>query len=134
MQSTAKLISGYWDAMNSNDWQSVADTYLATDFVCLWPQSSEALRGREDFVRVNAGFPGQGGWRFEVISLVAEKNKAVSDVRVTHPDIETVHRVITFHDVVGGGITKQTEFWPDPYPVPEWRKGMLVVDPETALF
>lgn len=133
-QSTAKVIFDYWDAMNSNDWQSVADIYLAADFICLWPQSSEVLSGRDDFVRVNSAFPGQGGWRFEIISVTADAAKAASDVRVTNCDLAITVRVITFHEIVDGQIAKQTEFWPDPYLVPDWRKGMLAVDPDMAQF
>lgn len=120
--------------MNSNDWQTVANEYLATDFICLWPQSSEILRGRDDFLRVNASFPGQGGWRFEIVSLVAEADKAASDTRITQADLGITARAITFHEIAGGLIMKQNEFWPDPYPVPDWRKAMLTVDPDTARF
>ncbi|MDO5706801.1 MAG: hypothetical protein Q4G49_17245 [Paracoccus sp. (in: a-proteobacteria)] len=38
------LIRDFWTAMNGNDWQAVADAFLADDFIGLWPQSSEVIR------------------------------------------------------------------------------------------
>lgn len=130
----ARLISDFWQAMNGNDWGSVADRFLAEDFVALWPLSAEVIEGREQFAHINGAFPGQGGWRFELVSLLAQNDEAVSDIRVTQPDLQVVVRVITFHRIENGLIAQQTEFWPDPYPVPDWRKGMLTVDPERARY
>lgn len=123
------LIRDFWAAMNGNDWRAVAARFLADDFEGLWPQSSEVIAGRDAFARVNGAFPGQGGWRFQIVSLLADGDRAVSDVRVTQDELAVIARAITFHDLRDGQIRRQTEFWPDAYPVPDWRAGLLIVDP-----
>lgn len=131
---TEKLIRDFWAAMNSNDWAGVAARFLGDDYVAVMPQSGEVLRGAADFIRLNRAFPGQGDWRFEVMSVVADGDRVVSDVRITNPPLDVTARVIAFHDLAGDRIARQTEFWPDPYPVPEWRQGMLATDPDLARF
>lgn len=126
------LIREFWASMNGNDWRAVAARFLAEDFEGLWPQSSEVIAGRDAFAQVNGAFPGQGGWRFQIVSLLADGGRAVSDTRVTQPDLGFVARAITFHDITDGLIRRQTEFWPDAYPVPDWRAGLLIVDPSRA--
>ncbi|AUH34521.1 nuclear transport factor 2 family protein [Paracoccus tegillarcae] len=134
MSPEARLVRDFWQAMNANDWAGVAERYLAHDFTGLWPQSAEIIDGRDQFVAVNGAFPGQGGWQFEVITLLSEGEQVVSDTRVTQLDLQIVARVITFHRIRNGLIAQQTEFWPDPYPVPEWRSGLLATDPQAARF
>lgn len=128
------LIRDYWTAMNGNDWQAVADHFLSEDFIGLWPQTGEVIRGRADFVRVNAAFPGQKGWLFEVMAIAGDSSLVASDVRVMNHGIDAQARALTFHDIADGRITRQVEFWPDPYPVPDWRPGLLTVDSDLARF
>ncbi|MDO5614141.1 MAG: nuclear transport factor 2 family protein [Paracoccus sp. (in: a-proteobacteria)] len=146
----AALVRAFWSAMNGNDWGAVAERFLAPDFTAFWPQSAEVIEGRDAFARINAAFPGQGGWRFQIVSLLADSAdstapdavspgngdniRVVTDTRITQADHNITARVITFHDIAGGLIRRQTEFWPDPYPVPEWRRGMLTLDPQRARF
>lgn len=131
-ENPATLVKDFWMAMNGNDWRAVAGRFLAHDFVGLWPQSSEVIDGPEDFIRVNGAFPGQGGWRFEIISLTSEDIRVVSDTRVSHAGLGITARAITFHQISEGKIRQQNEFWPDTYPVPEWRQGLLRIDPDAA--
>lgn len=130
--SAGATVRAFWEAMNGNDWAGVAARFLAPGFTAIWPQSGEVIEGAADFAKVNAAFPGQGGWRFEVIEVVEQGDRAVSDVRVTNGG--TVARVVTFHEVADGRIRAQREFWPDAYPVPDWRLGLLRVDPDRAAF
>lgn len=126
-------VAAFWQAMGSNDWAAVAARHLTPDFVLTYPQTGEIIEGQEGFARLNGAFPGQGGWRFEMVSLVAEATRAVSDMRVTHDTLGFAARAMTFHDVAGGLIRRQTEFWPEPYPVPEWRAGMFPRGPGMAI-
>lgn len=129
-----QLVRDYWQAMNGNDWGAVAQRFLAPDYRCVWPQSAEVILGRDGFARVNGAFPGQGGWRFQVIALTGDDDSIASDTRITQPDLGITARAVTFHQVANGLIVQQTEFWPEPYDVPEWRKGMTRVDPAQARF
>lgn len=127
-------VRAFWQAMNGNDWAAVAGRFLAPGFTLTWPQTGEVIDSPAEFVAVNAAFPGQGGWRFELIALTGGGDEAASDTRITHPGLGITARALTFHCLQGRLIAAQTEFWPDPYPVPEWRRGLLAVDRNRARF
>jgi ketosteroid isomerase-like protein len=118
-EGTARaLVERFWRAMGTNDW-SAAGALLHDDFVLEWPQSGERLRGRESFVAVNAHYPAAGPWRFTVHRVVAEADRAVSDVGVT--DGAVVARAVSFFELRDGLVWRMTEFWPDPFPPAGWR-------------
>lgn len=104
--------------MNTNDFRA-ASNWLAEDFVCVWPQSNEIIRGRENFTAINQAYPAEGKWRFDVQEIVVDGNRVVSDVLVTDGNIKA--RAITFHNVSNGLIRSQKEFWPDEFAAPDWR-------------
>ena len=114
-----KLVIKYWEVMNSNDFVE-ASKLLSEDFECHWPQSSEILKGRENFVHINTYYPAEGRWEFKINQIVAEGNRIVTDVSIT--DGVTDFRAITFSIIEGGFIKKQIEYWPYNYPAPEWSK------------
>ena len=114
-----KLVKKYWEVMNSNDFTEVSKL-LSNDFICHWPQSSELIRGRENFAQINSAYPVNNRWVFIVNQIVSEKNRIVTDVSVRDEEIE--FKVITFFFIENGFIKKQIEYWPDNYPAPEWRK------------
>ncbi|MCD6160782.1 MAG: nuclear transport factor 2 family protein [candidate division Zixibacteria bacterium] len=117
---TAKeVVLAYWKAMEGNDFYK-ASVCLSEDFECYWPQSSELIISRENFAEMNTNYPANGTWRFNINSVVCEGNQEVSDVDITDSIVSA--RAITFHTVENGLITKQTEFWPDNYDAPEWRR------------
>lgn len=105
--------------MQTNDFQA-AGAFLHDDYLLEWPQSGERIRGRDNFVLINTQYPAHGRWEFTVQRLLAEGDEVVSDVSVTDSVIQA--RVITFSTVREGEIVRQTEFWPDPFDPPEWRK------------
>ncbi|UXI04616.1 nuclear transport factor 2 family protein [Photobacterium sp. TY1-4] len=114
-----EVVIAYWESMQSNDFAKASE-WLAEDFECFWPQSSELIVGRENFAAINSYYPADGEWVFTINAAVAEHDTVVTDVSVT--DGVRQDRVITFHTVKDGFIRKQAEFWPDDYPAPEWRK------------
>lgn len=116
--SAAGIVTGFWAAMNSNDFAAAA-SWLHEDFVLEWPQSAERVRGRANFSALNSAYPAAGPWRFTINRLVSDGALVVTDVSVT--DGVTFARAITFSEVRDGLIRRQTEYWPDPFPAPEWR-------------
>jgi ketosteroid isomerase-like protein len=114
-----KTIADFWDAMGSNDF-TFASKYLHADFEYYMPQTREYLRGRANFVALNAGYPADGKWLFSVQSIISDGISAVSDVEITDGVMEA--RAITFHTLHDGLILRQKEYWPDNYSAPEWRK------------
>lgn len=116
--SPKQVVRNFWQAMNSNDFAKASE-WLSHDFKCYWPQSSELIEGKANFVAINDNYPCNGKWQFVINSIVSECNDVVTDVSIT--DGVQKARAITFHLVEEGKIVKQKEFWPDDYPAPEWR-------------
>jgi len=116
------VVHEYWRLMATNDFVSVADV-LAPEFACDWPQTNERIRGAVNFARMNAEYPSQGPWRFEIHRIVASTNAAVSDVSVT--DGVQSARAVSFFTVREGKITHITEFWPEPYAAPANRAHLV---------
>ena len=129
-----EIVRGFWDAMRVNDFDAAAHRWMSPDYVGLWPQTAEVIRGPESYARVNNAFPGKGDWKFDEMSLLADGPRVVTDMRISNATLEVSIRCITFHDIADGQIVRQTEFWPDSYPVPAWRIGILEVDPLTAIW
>lgn len=129
---SSDIVRSFWEAMRSNDFTAAAQRWFAPDYIGLWPQTAEVIRGPGDYARVNNLFPGRGDWGFEEISLLTEGPRVVTDMRITNRPLEILIRCLTFHETRDGLITRQTEFWPEDYPVPAWRKGLLEVDPKIA--
>ena len=117
MQPKAVVLA-YWDAMRTNDFAKAA-RWLAEDVVVDWPQSRERIRGRANFAEINAAYPADGRWTFILNRIVAEGDDVVTDVTVSDGTMRA--RALTFHSVRGDLIARQTEYWPDDYPAPEWR-------------
>lgn len=125
-----EVVLAFWHAMESNDFYRAAQ-WLAEDFECFWPQSSEIIIGRNNFAQLNSAYPTEGIWRFTVQSVIAEGNQVVTDVSVS--DGERNDRAITFHTVKNDRITTQTEYWPEDYPAPAWRSQWVeIVEPSRA--
>ena len=123
---TAQIIQDFWKAMGTNDFDFAAK-WLHPDFEYFMPQSNEYLTGRNNFARFNTAYPTEGEWVFDVRSILVDGSEAVSDVAVSDGAVKA--RAVTFHTLRDGLIVRQKEFWPDPYPAPEWRaKWMTVLD------
>ena len=118
MRGTRESVLAFWKAMETNDFRA-ASLHLAPDFRLEWPQSGEAIEGRENFAALNAAYPAKGLWRFTVRRIVCEGDDADTDVAVT--DGEVAATALTFHTVRDGLIARQVEYWPDPYDAPAWR-------------
>jgi ketosteroid isomerase-like protein len=117
-ETTRRLVTEFWAAMQANDWAAAAALF-ADDYVLHWPQSGERILGSANFVAINSAYPAAGPWRFSVERIVAEGDQAVTDVVVT--DGVVTARAITFTTVRDSRIAGQVEYWPDPFDAPDWR-------------
>ena len=124
---TAKeVVLAFWDAMGTNDFKH-ASQWLSVAFENYMPQTGELIKGRENFVAVNANYPSNIKWLFTLNSITAEGNNVVTDVSITNGTLTA--RAITFHTVENSLIAKQREYWPDDYPAPEWRSQWVEARP-----
>lgn len=113
-----QIVATFWATMQTNDFHAAA-ALLADSYVLEWPQSGERIRGRTNFIAVNEHYPAAGRWQFTVHRLIADGSEVASDVTAT--DGVTTGRAITFSTVHEGKITRQVEFWPDPFEAATWR-------------
>lgn len=122
--SAIELVKEFYRRMNTNDFH-FAGQILSDSYVLEWPQSKERIRGRDNFVAMNAEYPAQGRWLFTINRIVGDVTEVVSDVSIT--DGIQAARAITFTTVQDGKIVKQVEFWPDNYDAPDNRKHLVEI-------
>jgi hypothetical protein len=120
-----EVVLAYWEAMRGNDF-AAASLWLTEDFRLDWPQSGEAILGREDFAAINIAYPAAGPWRFDLRKLIADGPEVVTEFGVTDGALRAT--AITFHTVRGPLIAAQREYWPDPYDPPPWRAAWVTRD------
>ena len=82
MKGAKEVVETFWQLMQTNDFEA-ASTSLAEDYELCWPQSSERILGRANFVAVNKHYPANGPWRFSIHRLLADGDEVVTDVGVT---------------------------------------------------
>ncbi len=116
------VVERFWQVMNSNDFRA-ASALLAEAYLLHYPQSGEHFRGRDAFVAVNSDYPAHGPWRFELRKLLAEGSEVVSEVMVSDGVVNA--RALTFSTVADGLILRETQFWPEAYEAPLWRRGLV---------
>ena len=117
--TAVEVVREFWRLMATNDFASVG-AVLAEQYILDWPQSNERIRGKENFAALNAAYPSHGPWAFTVHRIVGNETEAASEVSVS--DGVQNAKAISFFTVVGGRITSQVEYRPEPYPAPINRR------------
>ena len=115
-QENLRVIERFWRAFDRLDFEAAAEL-LHTEYLQVWPQSGERIRGRANFVAINKRYPQQ--WRVSVLRLLASGDQVVSEVKFEDRD-ELVF-AISFFEFRDGKILKETDYWPEPYDPPVWR-------------
>lgn len=121
-RNAVAIAAEFWRRMGENDWQAAAELF-ADDFELVWPQSGERIVSREAFVAVNARYPAAGRWSFVTTSLFGQDDRAVSETEISDGSIEAI--AVTFFETDSECIRRMREFWPDPFPAPEWRRAFV---------
>lgn len=117
LEETAATIRRFWALMDAADFAGAAEL-LAEDYVCDWPQSRERIRGRANFIAVNAHYPGR--WRIAVRRLIATGAEAASEVALTNEQGKT-EVAVSFFELRGGRIEREVDYWPEPSTAPAGR-------------
>jgi ketosteroid isomerase-like protein len=115
-QENRRVVEQLWEAMDRFDFEAAGDL-LHEDYIGEWPQSRERIRGRANFVAVNANYPGR--WRIAIQRLVASGNQVATEVTLTCDG--RTERAVSFFELRDGKIVRETDYWPEPYDAPTWR-------------
>lgn len=116
MSTNEQIVKKLWDIFNAREFAKVKPL-LHDDFVCIWPQSKERIRGADNFIALNENYPGK--WAIHVKRIVNAGDVVVSEVELTH-EKDMVYAV-SFFEIADGKILRITEYWGDTYAAPEWR-------------
>jgi len=113
--------------MRANDWDAAA-AHFADGFVVDWPCSGERFTSREAYAEVQRRSPSAGRWTFAIHSLVADDDRAVTELTASDGDVSA--RAIFISEVKSDRIVRQLEYWPEAYEPPAWRGGLTErIDP-----
>jgi predicted ester cyclase len=123
MRSASEVVAIYWAAANDRDWSAFADL-VSEEVVYEGPQTRERVRGRDAYLRFNVeGFPGD--WHLEIVRIVGEGRFAASWIQFTNADGTSQPGLCFFELDDRGRIAKITDFWPDPYDLPQQRAHLV---------
>ena len=113
----------YWAAAEARDWDAYA-ALLTDDVVFEMPQSRERIRGKENYMSFNTGYPAD--WHATVRYVIAEGRRATSWCDVVTDGVPQV--AVTFFTFDSDGlICHITDFWPDPAEPPAWRAHLVEI-------
>ena len=121
-QPAESVVREFWRLMATNDFYSVKSV-LAPEFIVIWPQSQERIRGPERFCRMNAEYPTTSRWQFSINRLVASGESVVTQVSLT--DGMQSAEPVSFFTVHAGKITRLVEYWPEPFAPAENRRHLV---------
>jgi ketosteroid isomerase-like protein len=110
VDANKRAVERMWQAFNERDFARGGEE-LHDGFVAEWPHSGERIRGRENFVRVNAEHPDP--WiSIEIRKIVAEGDIVASEVAVPIEGGPTVYAA-SFFEFRDGKIIRLVEYWVD---------------------
>ena len=115
------------DLYSSGDVQELARQIpgLATeDLVQEWPQSGERIRGRDNVMAVNEGYEGATGTepKLTLRRIVRPGEAWIVEGTIDYGDGTPVSVVSILEADADGMITRQTDYFANPFEAPEWRR------------
>jgi hypothetical protein len=96
----------------------------AADVVLEYPQSGERFRGRDTIVKMNEGYPASTGTAPKAtLRRVLKPGQAwVIESTIDYGDGTPVNSVSIIEFGSDGKVTRQTDYFANPFPAPDWRK------------
>lgn len=116
-QDASALARRWWELIDKAAFREAA-ALAAPGAVIDWVLSNERMRIEDQWVAANENYP--GSWRAEINEIVSEPGKVVTVTAVSDgPESVTAISMFTIED---GRIAGIVEYWPEPYPAPDWRR------------
>jgi hypothetical protein len=96
----------------------------AEDIVQEWPQSGERIRGRDNIRAVNENYPTATGSNPKMsLRRILEPGEAwVIETVIDYGDGTPVSAVAILETGEDGKVIRETDYFANPFPAPEWRK------------
>jgi ketosteroid isomerase-like protein len=117
-QDAGRLAQSLWNAVGAGKWEEAREL-MHDDFVQEWPQSGERIVGRDNALDINRNFPG-GLPRMKFRRVVSGGDLAVLEVELSYAD-GSQYFGISVVETREGKIAKETDFFAQPFPAPQWR-------------
>jgi ketosteroid isomerase-like protein len=114
----ADVAERLWRALEAGDWDG-AGALVSDDFVQEWPQSGERIVGRDNAIAINRDFPG-GLPTMRYRRTVSDGDLAVLETQLAYAD-GSVYLGISVMELRDGRVVKETDYFAQPFPAPEWR-------------
>jgi len=111
----------------SGDMQELAQSLnemAAPDMVQEWPQSGERIRGRDNIAAVNEHYEGATGTapKMTLRRIVAPGEAWVIEATIDYGDGVPVSVVSVIETNADGKISRETDYFANPFEAPEWRR------------
>lgn len=121
-------VERYFDAVQNGDREELT-ALLTADAVTRWPQSGERITGAMSCIRVHEMYPG-GPPTFRVNRITGAGDVWTAELIAQYGDERWYSlSVIEFR---GARIAHITDYFGQAFPPPEWRRGMVEVEPSPA--
>ena len=94
------------------------------DMVQEWPQSGERIRGRDNIAAVNQSYEGATGMapKMTLRRILKPGTAWVTESTIDYGDGTPVSFVSIIETNDDGKIVKETDYFANPFPAPEWRR------------
>lgn len=129
MGSNQAVVDQFRAAMGSGDIREMSRLLReqsTDDYVQEWPQSGERIVGREAAVKLDEGYAQATG---TMPKMSFRRAIGAGDVYVIEGTIDygdgTPVSYVGVAEFRDGKIAKMTEYFANPFPVPEWRAGLV---------
>ena len=127
MTDAAALAQEFWWRMGTNRWRLAADLF-ADNIKIVWPQSGETIGSADDFVAINENYPSHGAWSFKVRRVLGSAGHAITETEVSDGTVEAL--AVSIFECADDQIVRITEYWPEPFAAPQWRRAWVSMDSE----
>lgn len=115
------------DLYSSADVQELArriPEMASEDMVQEWPQSGERIRGRDNVIAVNENYPAATGSapKLTLRRIVKPGEAWIAEATIDYGDGTPVSMVAILETGPDGKITRETDYFANPFEAPEWRR------------
>ena len=112
---------------SSGDLQELArriPEMASEDMIQEWPQSGERIRGRDNIIAVNEHYEGATGSapKMTLRRIVRPGQAWVAEGTIDYGDGTPVSLVAILETDADGKITRETDYFANPFEAPEWRR------------